>query len=103
MAAAGTFTYSACSGKNGRHLRQRRAHNRRLEPLMRDLFRGKLVRFMLEDPEIAAKADVRWQRDSEYHRLMDSEPARLYSVKKIKEWIEKQVESGFEPERYFFS
>ena len=70
---------------------------------MRDLFRGKLVRFTLEEPEVAAKVDVRWQRDSEFHRLLDSEPARLYSWKKIKEWIEKQVESGFEPERYSFS
>ena len=70
---------------------------------MRDLFRGKLIRFTLEEPEVAAKVDVRWQRDSEFHRLMDSEPARLYSWKKIKEWVEKQVESGFEPERYFFS
>ena len=70
---------------------------------MKDLFRGKLVRFTLEEPETAAKTDVRWQRDSEYHRLLDSNPARLPSEKKIKEWIEKQIESGFEPQRYFFS
>ena len=70
---------------------------------MRDLFRGELVRFTLEEPETAAKTDVGWQRDSEYQRLLDSDPARLHSEKKIKQWIEKQIESGFEPERYFFS
>lgn len=70
---------------------------------MRDLFRGELVRFTLEEPEAAAKMDVRWQRDTEFHRLADSNPARLNSEKKIKEWIEKQVDEGFQPDRYFFS
>jgi len=70
---------------------------------MRDLFRGELVRFTLEEPETAAKADVRWQRDTEFHRLADSNPARLNSEKKIKEWMEKQIEKGFKPEQYFFS
>lgn len=70
---------------------------------MRDLFRGELVRFALEEPEAAARADVRWQRDTEFHRLSDPNPARLHSEKKIKEWIEKQIEEGFKPDRYFFS
>ena len=70
---------------------------------MKDLFRGKLVCFTLEEPEMAAKVDVRWQRDTEFHRLADSSPARLNSEKKIKEWIEKQIETGFKPEQYFFS
>ena len=70
---------------------------------MRDLFRGELVRFTLEEPETAAKLDALWQRDSELHRLADSSPARLFSERKIKEWIEKQVETGFPPDRYFFS
>lgn len=70
---------------------------------MRDLFRGELVRFTLEEPEAAAKSDVRWQRDTELHRLLDGGPARLNSEKKIKEWIDKQVETGFKPEQYFFS
>lgn len=70
---------------------------------MKDLFRGELVRFTLEEPEVAAKADIRWQRDSELHRLSDNNPARLNSEKKLKEWIEKQGETGFPPDRYFFS
>ena len=70
---------------------------------MRDLFRGELVRFTLEEPEVAAKAQARWQRDSELHRLLDSNPALLDSEKKIKEWIEKQGEKGFPPDRYYFT
>lgn len=70
---------------------------------MKDLFRGELVRFTFEEPETRAKADVRWQRDTELHRLLDSEPTRLNSEKKIKEWSEKQAEEGFKPERYSFS
>ena len=70
---------------------------------MRDLFRGQLVRFTREEPEIHAKAEARWQRDSELHRLADSGPAQLSSEKSIKDWLEKQTEDGFKPERYGFS
>jgi RimJ/RimL family protein N-acetyltransferase len=70
---------------------------------MKDLFRGELVRLTMEEPEARAKAEVRWQRDTEFHRLADSDPARLSSEKSIKEWFEKQGESGFQPERYSFS
>lgn len=70
---------------------------------MKDLFRGELVRFTLEEPETRARAEVRWQRDSEFHRLADSDPAQLISEKKIKESFEKQIEDGFKPERYSFN
>ena len=70
---------------------------------MKDLFRGELVRFTLEEPETRAKAEVRWQRDTEFIRLADSDPAQLSSEKKIKEWFEKQAEGGLKPERYSFS
>ena len=70
---------------------------------MRDLFRGELVRFTLEEPETSAKHEGRWQRDTELHRLLDSNPARLDSEKKIKQWVEKQGDTGFPPDRYFFS
>jgi RimJ/RimL family protein N-acetyltransferase len=73
------------------------------EEVMKDLFRGELVRFTLEEPEALAKVEVRWQRDTEFHRLADGDPARLTSEKKIKEWFEKQGENGFQPERYSFS
>jgi len=70
---------------------------------MKDLFRGELVRLTAEDPEFRAKQEARWERDTEFHRLADFRPARLYSEKKVKEWIEKDIEDGFKPERYFFS
>lgn len=70
---------------------------------MKDLFRGELVRFTFEEPEPRAKAEVRWQRDSELHRLMDGDPSELTSEKKIKEWFDKQAEEGPKPERYSFS
>jgi RimJ/RimL family protein N-acetyltransferase len=57
---------------------------------MRDLFRGELVRLSGEDPETRAKAETLWERDTEFHRLADSEPAQLWSEKKVKEWIEKR-------------
>jgi RimJ/RimL family protein N-acetyltransferase len=70
---------------------------------MRDLFCGELVRLTLEEPETYAKAEVRWQRDSEFHRLLDNDPMQSNSEKKIKEWFEKQSENGSKPDRYSFS
>lgn len=70
---------------------------------MRDLFRGELVRITSEEPSVGAKVEVHWQRDSEFHRLADSDPARMESEKKLKEWFGKRAEDGFKPERYSFS
>jgi RimJ/RimL family protein N-acetyltransferase len=71
--------------------------------MMRDLFRGEFVRLTAEEPEFRSKQEGLWQRDSEFHRLADSEPATLFSQKKIQSWAEEKVDSGFKPERYFFS
>jgi len=70
---------------------------------MKDLFRGELVRFTAEDPEMYARYESRWQRDSELIRLADSDPVALWSEKKIKEDAEKRSENGPQPERYPFS
>lgn len=70
---------------------------------MKDLFRGEFVRLTAEEPEFRARQEARWARDTEFHRLVDADPAQLYSEKKVKEWIEKGVEEGFKPQRYFFS
>jgi len=70
---------------------------------MKDLFRGDLVRLTSEEPETLARSEVRWQRDTEFHRLADSGPAEMTSEKRIKEWLEKRFEEGFKPERYPFS
>jgi RimJ/RimL family protein N-acetyltransferase len=68
---------------------------------MRDLFRGELVRLTAESPEAQVKLEARWQRDTEYHRLADDEPARMWSEKKHKERFEKRIEES--PEDGYFS
>ena len=70
---------------------------------MRDLFRGELVRITAEEPEIYAKSEILWQRDSEFVRLADSDPVQLSSEKKLKEWAEKRFEKGLKPDRYSFT
>jgi RimJ/RimL family protein N-acetyltransferase len=68
---------------------------------MKELFRGDLVRLTAEEPEATARAEVRWQRDSEFVRLADSQ-MEIASERRIKEWIEKQIEKGPQPGRYPF-
>jgi RimJ/RimL family protein N-acetyltransferase len=60
-----------------------------------NIFTGKLVRLGTEEPEALAQAAVRWDRDSEYIRLLNYEPASLWSVKKFKEWIEKDQDREY--------
>jgi RimJ/RimL family protein N-acetyltransferase len=57
-----------------------------------DLFRGRLVRLATEESQALAEAMSKWQRDSEFHRLLDTEPAMAISVKGTKDWIEKVLE-----------
>lgn len=54
-----------------------------------DLFAGKLVRLAVVDAKTAAEAFARWNRDSEYLRLLDSSPTVQFSLEKFKEWLEK--------------
>ena len=56
-----------------------------------DLFRGKLVRLSMDEPEVVAEAFARWTRDSEYWRLLAAEPSRPNSVKATREWVEKEL------------
>ena len=65
---------------------------------MKDIFRGKLVRLAMDTPEVMAKGFARWAQDSEYHRLADSDPAKLWSEKSIREWIEKQMDQKSGPQ-----
>ena len=67
---------------------------------MDDIFRGELVRLSGDDPQTVAEAFQRWNRDSEYARLLDDEPPKLYSVKSFKEWLEKKF--GQDDEFHFF-
>jgi RimJ/RimL family protein N-acetyltransferase len=61
---------------------------------MKDIYRGTLVRLCGESPEVMARAFVQWDRDTEMHRLADSDPAQLWSEKKLKEFIEKDGEKN---------
>ena len=67
-----------------------------------DLFTGELVRLGAEDPQQLASAFARWNQDTEYYRLLDTDPARLWSAKKMKEWFEKDIEND-SPTFVFFS
>ena len=59
---------------------------------MEDIFQGKLVRLAGIDPDEVSKSFAQWNRDSEYMRLLDTDPPRLHSSKAIKEWVEKDLE-----------
>ncbi|HRJ76065.1 MAG TPA: GNAT family protein, partial [Anaerolineales bacterium] len=59
---------------------------------MKDIYRGTLVRLASESPETMAKTYIKWDRDSEFHRLADSAPAQLWSEKKLKDFVEKGQE-----------
>jgi len=49
------------------------------------------------------KAEIRWQRDSEYNRLSSMEPSTMFSEKSLKDWFEKKMDEELEPNRYSFS
>lgn len=68
---------------------------------MINIFQGTLIRLTTEDPEATSQALSRWARDTEYTRLLDSFPSRLWSAKKIQSWIERDFETGYR-DGYFF-
>ena len=57
-----------------------------------DLFRGKLVRLGMDNPEELAKDFARWRRDSEYMRLLDSIPVTLFSSKAFQKDFEANLD-----------
>ena len=63
------------------------------------LLHGKLVRLAAADSEADAEAMVSWSRDSEYLRLLDSDPALPESAKgwkaSIIEWMEHERPNNF--------
>jgi RimJ/RimL family protein N-acetyltransferase len=66
-----------------------------------ELFRGALVRLAAVEPEEMSKAMSRWNLDSEYYRMLDSAPAIFWSAKKVKEWIEKDLEKDPADDMFF--
>lgn len=67
---------------------------------MKDIYRGSLVRLADDSPEVLAKAFAKWDRDTEQHRLADSDPAQLWSEKKLKEFIEKRSKNRSQSFRF---
>ena len=56
-----------------------------------ELFTGRLVRLKAVDPQKMAEAYSRWSRDTEYWRLIASEPAQAMSIKSTREWLESEL------------
>ena len=69
---------------------------------MKDIFTGKLVRLSAFDPEEMSKAIPRWNRNSEYFRLLNSSARPMYSSKSAAKWLEEEV-SEMSLESYYFS
>lgn len=61
---------------------------------MKDILKGRLVRLSAVDPQELGKAYSHWNRDSEFKRLLDTDPPRLYSTTGVKHWQEKELEKG---------
>jgi len=63
------------------------------------LFHGQLVRLVAANSETDAEVMARWSRNSEYHRLLDSDAFIPRSVKQTKEgiaeWMEHERHDGF--------
>lgn len=62
------------------------------EQSFKNRFAGKLVRLVVYEPDKDTEAMARWSQNSEYQQLLDSGPARLYSPKAMKEWMEKHAD-----------
>lgn len=70
--------------------------------MSKPLFQGELVRFVAAEPQLAAGLFAKWMRDSEFVRLLDTDPARLLSVDKYKEWFEKDLVEQQKNDELFF-
>ena len=56
---------------------------------MKDFYKGKLVELTPMDLEADIEVWKKWNRDSQYLRLLDDFPANQYSSAQIKDWFEK--------------
>ena len=69
---------------------------------MIDVLTGKLVRLSAFDPEEMSKAFPRWNRNSEYVRLLNSSPRPMLSPKASLKWMEEEADK-MSPANYYFS
>lgn len=68
--------------------------------MSKDLFTGELVRLDAPDPENEASLYARWQRDSEYMRLLDADALPLFTARQHKEGMEEELKN---PKAFIFS
>ena len=68
---------------------------------MKDVLTGKLVRLSAFDPEEMSKAWSRWNRNSEYFRLLNSSGRAIQSSKAALKWMEEEV-GELSPATYLF-
>jgi len=69
--------------------------------LQTKLFEGQLVYLAVPEPEALAKLFINWNKVTEYLRLLDTCPARLWSVGKVQTWIEKEYDKKHRDELLF--
>src|SRR4030065_1282088 len=69
--------------------------------MSKSILTGTLVHLAALEPQVLAEAINRWDRDSEFRRLLDSEPANQYSVKKLIDLIKKEKEQELRSEYTF--
>ena len=79
-----------------------RAVNSKQEVNEKPIFLGNQVRLVPPNPETDAGLFARWMRDSEFVRLMDTDPPRLMSIEKHKEWLEKELLDEQRSDELFF-
>ena len=60
--------------------------------LSENLLNGKLVRLGALNPETTANHWAKWRMNSEFSRLLDTEPATIPSGKATQDWMEKHLE-----------
>lgn len=68
---------------------------------MKNILTGNLVRLSAFDPEEMSKVFPRWNRNSEYQRMLNASARPFYSSKAEKKWMEEEV-GEMSPASYFF-
>ena len=56
---------------------------------IQNIFRSERLRLVALTPEKDAQLMNTWRRDTEYARLLDSDPVRLFNKAENKKWVEK--------------
>jgi len=65
------------------------------------LLTGSRVRLACQDAQETSLAFARWQRDTQYVRLLSTDPAFPWSAEKIKSWMVEEQEKPLQDEFFF--